>query len=70
MLQLAPNTAPNVDGVLVIDETDDVETGTDVAQAGQPYLGSDVKVCVFAEKMVFSNDLLNNYAATTVWAAR
>ena len=44
LLRQAPNTAPNAEGVLVIDETGDVKAGTHTAHVGRQYLGSVGKI--------------------------
>jgi SRSO17 transposase len=44
VLRQAPNTAPNAEGVLVIDETGDVKAGTHTAHVGRQYLGSVGKI--------------------------
>ena len=44
VLRQARNTAPNAEGVLVIDETGDVKAGTHTAHVGRQYLGSVGKI--------------------------
>ena len=44
LLKQAPNTAPDAEGVLVIDETGDVKDGTHTAHVGRQYLGSVGKI--------------------------
>jgi SRSO17 transposase len=44
LLRAASNTAPNAEGVLVIDETGDLKAGTHTAHVGRQYLGSVGKI--------------------------
>lgn len=44
LLRQTANTAPNTDGVLVIDETGDIKTGAHTAHVGRQYLGNVGKI--------------------------
>lgn len=44
LIKQTPNTAPDAEGVLIIDETGDVKDGTHTAHVGRQYLGSVGKI--------------------------